>query len=149
MRSVLALLVLLLAATPSFAISDPAEMLANPAQEARAEAIGERLRCLVCQNESIEESQADLARDLRRVVRQRVAAGDTDRQVVAWMVARYGQFVLLRPRFNAATGLLWCSPVLALLAGGGIVWLSRRRQGAPPPPLSAAERAKLVELTRS
>jgi cytochrome c-type biogenesis protein CcmH len=149
MRSVLALLVLLLAATPSFAISDPAEMLANPAQEARAEAIGERLRCLVCQNESIEESQADLARDLRRVVRQRVAAGDTDRQVVAWMVARYGQFVLLRPRFNAATGLLWCSPVLALLAGGGIVWLSRRRQGAPPPPLSAAERAKLAELTRS
>jgi cytochrome c-type biogenesis protein CcmH len=148
MRSVLALLVLLLAATPSFAISDPAEMLANPAQEARAEAIGERLRCLVCQNESIEESQADLARDLRRVVRQRVAAGDTDRQVVAWMVARYGQFVLLRPRFNAATGLLWGSPALALLAAGGIVWLSRRRQAPPPAPLSEAERTKLAELTR-
>ncbi len=85
----------MLLALPARAISDPAEMLANPAQEARAEQIGRQLRCLVCQNESIEDSGADLARDLRGIVRQRVAAGDTDSQITAWMVARYGEFVRL------------------------------------------------------
>jgi cytochrome c-type biogenesis protein CcmH len=89
----------------AWAISDPAEALPNPAAEARAVAIGRGLRCLVCQNESIEDSGADLARDLRAIVRQHVAAGETDRQVTEWVVARYGDFVRLRPPFNATTSL--------------------------------------------
>jgi cytochrome c-type biogenesis protein CcmH len=143
------LLMLLLGAAPAWAISDPAEMLPNPAQEARAEAIGHQLRCLVCQNESIEDSAADLARDLRHVVRQRVAAGDSDAQVIAWMVARYGNFVRLRPPLDPATLLLWGSPVIALLAGGGAAWLAARRRPPPLPDLTAEERARLAELTRT
>jgi cytochrome c-type biogenesis protein CcmH len=143
-------LVLLLAcAAPALAISDPAEMLANPAQEARAERIGQQLRCLVCQNESIEDSGADLAKDLRGIVRQRVVAGDSDKQIIAWMVARYGQFVRLRPPFDAVTALLWLSPVLALLAGLGFAWAGRRHSRPTiPAPLSEAERRRLAELTR-
>ena len=140
-----ALLALLLAG-PAQAISDPAEMLPNPAQEARAEQIGRQLRCLVCQNESIEDSGADLARDLRAIVRQRVAAGDTDGQVTAWMVARYGDFVRLRPPFNRLTALLWLSPVLVLVIGLGIVGYGRRARVAAPAPLSAAERARIEGL---
>ena len=120
-RLLVALVLPVLIAGPALAISDPAEMLPNPAQEARAEQIGRQLRCLVCQNESIEDSGADLARDLRTIVRQRVVAGDTDRQVTAWMVARYGDFVRLRPPFNAVTALLWLSPILALGIGLGLV----------------------------
>ncbi len=123
-------------------------MLRDPAQESRAEQIGSQLRCLVCQNESIEESGADLARDLRAIVRQRVSAGDTDPQIVAWMVARYGNFVRLRPPFNAVTALLWLSPVLAILAGLGFAWLGRRKRPAPPPPLTEHERGRLADLTR-
>ena len=132
----------------AYAISDPSEMLRDPAQEARAEQIGSQLRCLVCQNESIEESGADLARDLRAIVRQRVSAGDTDPQIVAWMVARYGNFVRLRPPFNAVTALLWLSPVLAILAGLGFAWAGRRKRPAPPPPLTEHERGRLTDLTR-
>ncbi len=143
------LAVLLLLTGPAFAISDPAEMLPNPAQEARAEAVGRQLRCLVCQNESIEDSGADLARDLRKIVRERVAAGDSDAQVIAWMVARYGDFVRLRPPFNAVTALLWLSPVLAVAIGLSLVLLGRRSRPTPAPPLSDAERARLAELTRS
>jgi cytochrome c-type biogenesis protein CcmH len=143
------LAVLLLLTGPAFAISDPAEMLPNPAQEARAEAVGRQLRCLVCQNESIEDSGADLARDLRKIVRERVAAGDSDAQVTAWMVARYGDFVRLRPPFNAVTALLWLSPVLAVAIGLGLVLLGRRTRPTPALPLSDAERARLAELTRS
>ena len=134
---------------PARALSDPAEMLHDPALEARAEQIGSQLRCLVCQNESIEDSGADLAKDLRAIVRQRVSAGDSDRQVVAWMVARYGNFVRLRPPFTPATLLLWLSPVLGLLAGVAGVLVVRRRQAATPPPapLTAAERVRLAELT--
>jgi cytochrome c-type biogenesis protein CcmH len=94
---------LLFAAVPAHAVSDPGELLPDRQQELRAEAIGHQLRCLVCQNESVEESNADLARDLRHIVRQRVVAGDSDRQVVNWMVERYGDFVRLRPPFNAVT----------------------------------------------
>ena len=130
----------------AFAISDPAEALANPQQEARAVAIGEQLRCLVCQNESIEDSGADLARDLRRIVRQQVAAGKTNQQVIDWLVARYGNFVRLRPPFEAGTILLWFSPVLALAGGIGIVLLARRTPTALPPPLSATERKRLRQL---
>ncbi len=136
-------------AGPALALSDPAEMLHDPAQEARAEQIGGQLRCLVCQNESIEDSGADLARDLRAIVRQRVVAGDSDRQVVDWMVARYGNFVRLRPPFIPLTVLLWLSPVFGLLAGVVGVMVARRQQARvpPPAPLSAAERARLAELT--
>ena len=119
----LASLALLLAGgSVAWAISDPAEALPDPRQEARAEAIGRQLRCLVCQNESIEDSGADLARDLRHIVRQRVAAGDSDAQVVDWVVARYGDFVRLRPPFEWQTVLLWGSPLLAL-AGSVLLYL--------------------------
>ena len=144
----LAGLTVLLLAGPAHAISDPAEMLQDPAQEQRAEQIGRQLRCLVCQNESIEDSGADLARDLRGIVRQRVAAGDSNKQIVAWMVARYGDFVRLRPPFNVTTALLWLSPVLAVLAGLGAALLGRRTRAAAPAPLSEAERARLAQLTR-
>ncbi len=145
---VLALLLALIPALsgPALAVDSPREMLPNPAQEARAEAIGQQLRCLVCQNESIEDSGADLARDLRKIVRQRVAAGDSDQQVVAWMVARYGDFVRLKPPFDAATLLLWGSPLLALAAGAIAVVATRRRPVAAPAPLTDEERRRLAEL---
>ncbi len=148
-RAGLTLLALLLLLTgPAYAISDPAEMLQNPAQEARAEAVGRQLRCLVCQNESIEDSGADLARDLRKIVRERVVAGDTDAQITAWMVARYGDFVRLRPPFNAVTALLWLSPLLAVAIGLGLALLGRRSRPTPATPLSDAEQARVAELTR-
>ena len=135
--------------TPALAISDPREMLPDPRLEARAEAVGSQLRCLVCQNESIEDSNADLAKDLRAIVRQRVAAGDTDGQIMAWMVARYGNFVRLRPPLSSATLLLWGTPVLALLAGAGAALLGRRATlSTSPAPLTAAEQARLAELSR-
>ena len=143
------LVLLLLIATPAFAVSNPAEMMPNPAQEERAEAIGHQLRCMVCQNESVEESEADLARDLRRIIRTRVAAGDSDQQVMDWMVQRYGDFIRLRPPFNPLTIVLWLSPVIAVAHGAGAVLLSRRRRAEPPPPLSDAERRRLADLLKS
>jgi cytochrome c-type biogenesis protein CcmH len=142
-----ALFILLLLAAPAWAISDPAEMLPDPAQEARAEAVGRQLRCLVCQNESIEDSNADLAKDLRRLVRTRIAAGATDAEAVDWLVARYGDFVRLRPPVNAVTALLWGSPLLAVGAGLGAVLLARRRRPVAAAPLTAAERTRLAKLT--
>ena len=136
-------------AGPAYAVSDPAEMLKNPAQEQRAELVGKQLRCLVCQNESIEDSGADLARDLRAIVRQRVAAGDSNKQIIAWMVARYGDFVRLRPPFNALTALLWLSPVLAVGVGLALALAGRPRKPTGPAPLTDAERARLADLTRS
>jgi cytochrome c-type biogenesis protein CcmH len=133
-------------AGPALAISDPAEMLRDPVQETRAEEIGHQLRCLVCQNESIEDSGADLARDLRAIVRQRVSAGDSDAQVTAWMVARYGDFVRLRPPFTVLTALLWLSPILAVAIGVGAVVIGRRRAVAAAAPLTASEAARLAEL---
>ncbi len=136
----------LLTASPAGAISDPREMLANPQQETRAEQIGSQLRCLVCQNESIEDSNAALAHDLRAIVRQRVSAGDTDSQIMAWMVARYGNFVRLKPPLSLATALLWFTPLLALLAGAAAAMLGRRRVQEAPQPLSEAESARLAEI---
>ncbi len=129
-----------------FAVDDPQEMLANPAQEARAEAIGAQLRCLVCQNESIEDSGADLARDLRHVVRVHVAAGESNRQIIAWMVQRYGNFIRLRPPLTAVTLLLWAMPILALAVGAftaTAAWRGRRTVAAP---LSDAEQKRLSDL---
>ncbi|MBV9735601.1 MAG: cytochrome c-type biogenesis protein CcmH [Acidisphaera sp.] len=144
MKALLVALALLLAA-PAWAVSDPAETLPNRAQEHRAERIGSQLRCLVCQNESIEDSEADLARDLRRIVRQHVAAGHSDRQVIAWMVSRYGDFVRLRPPFEPLTFLLWFSPVLALGVAAAAVFGGRRGRN-PVPPLTDAEWATLATL---
>jgi cytochrome c-type biogenesis protein CcmH len=149
MRVVAVLLVAQLLAVPAFAVSDPAELMADRTEEQRAEAIGHQLRCLVCQNESVEESNADLARDLRRIIRERVAAGDSNRQVIDWMVARYGDFVRLRPPLNATTLVLWAAPLLALLAGASAALLARRRRPAEPPPLSEAERQRLTDLLKS
>jgi len=133
-------------AGPAWAVSDPREMLANPVLEHRAEAIGEQLRCLVCQNESIEQSDADLARDLRRIIRQRVVAGQSNQQIIAWMTARYGDFIRLRPPLEARTLALWGAPVIALGIGGAVVLLACRRRPGAPPPLSAAERQRLMQL---
>ena len=141
--------VLLLLASPAYAVSDPAEMLPNPVLEARAEQVGHQLRCLVCQNESIEDSNADLAKDLRAKVRARIAAGDSDDAATSWVVARYGDFVRLRPPFTAATAVLWASPVLAVLAGLGFALMARRRAPVPLAPLTEAERHRLDTLTRT
>ena len=138
-----------LLASPALAVSDPGEMLPDRTQEQRAEALGHQLRCLVCQNESIEESNADLARDLRRIIRQRIVAGDSDRQVIDWMVQRYGDFVRLRPPFNVTTVLLWGAPGIAVLGGIAAAVIARRRRPAPPAPLTDAERQRLADLLNS
>ena len=143
------LFALLVVAGPAWALSDPAEQLPDPAQEQRARALGRELRCLVCQNQSIEDSDAELARDLRRIVREQVAAGRSDGQVMAFLHDRYGDFVLLRPPVNAGTALLWATPVLALGAGALLVLGLRRRRAAPAAAaLTPAEQARLAELDR-
>src|SRR6201990_1148892 len=129
MRGVLVAIMLSLSALPAFAVQ-PDEMLKNPALEGRARALSKELRCMVCQNQSIDDSDAPLARDLRLLVRERISAGDSDGQVIDFLVARYGEFVLLKPRFNQHTVLLWLLPPLALMAGGVALWIysSRRRR---------------------
>lgn len=142
---------ILLAPVLVLAVDDPSEMLPDPKQEARAEAIGSQLRCLVCQNESIEDSGAGLARDLRKVVREHVAKGETDKQIMDWMVDRYGNFIRLSPPLSIGTLLLWSMPVLALLLGLATAFFAyRRRAAAPaaPPPLSDDEKARLAKLTK-
>jgi cytochrome c-type biogenesis protein CcmH len=143
----LALAILVIAgpqgAAPAFAVT-PDEVLSDPALEARARQLSTGLRCLVCQNQSIDDSNADLAKDLRLLVRERLVAGDTDDEVIDYLVSRYGEFVLLKPRLSAHTLLLWLTPLLVLLAGGWMVvgGLRRRRQPEPAP-LSATEEAEL------
>ncbi|TPM37462.1 cytochrome c-type biogenesis protein [Mesorhizobium sp. B2-3-4] len=125
----------------------PDEMLADPALEARARALSEGLRCMVCQNQSIDESDADLARDLRILVRQRLVAGDSDQQVMDYVVSRYGEFVLLKPRFDLRNALLWGTPVLLLLAGGVFIALNARSRRHPATAaLSAEEQAALDKM---
>src|SRR5271170_5407389 len=130
----------------------PDEMLADPALEARARAVSKELRCMVCQNQSIDDSDAPLAHDLRVLVRERLKAGDSDAQVMNFLVARYGEFVLLRPPFAWHTAALWGLPPAALLAGlATIVFVIRRRRNAPPAAaanLTAAVEARLSELLR-
>jgi cytochrome c-type biogenesis protein CcmH len=130
-------------------IVDP-DRLKDPAQEARAQTIMEELRCLVCQNESIAESNADLAADLRQIVRQRVRAGDTDAQIRAFMVARYGDWILLKPPFKPLTYALWIAPFAFVGLGGlGIVfYFRRRREDSAPEPLSEQEEAELEALLK-
>lgn len=149
----LRLLAVLLLLTPASVMAQQIEdRLADPAQETRARELSRELRCLVCQNQSIEDSNAPLARDLRRIVRERVVAGDSDRAVQDYLVQRYGEWVLLKPRFNAQTLLLWLGPVLLLMLGGGIVLALYRRQAkAPvsvPVALDAEEQSRLDALLR-
>jgi cytochrome c-type biogenesis protein CcmH len=148
-RRLLALPLLLAAAGPTLAATSPDEMLADPVLEARARDLGRELRCLVCQNQSIDDSNADLAKDLRRLVRERLAAGDSDAEIKEFLVARYGDFVLLEPPFRPSTWLLWLGPALAAVAGGAAIAVFMRRRRATTAdavPLSPAERARLDEL---
>jgi cytochrome c-type biogenesis protein CcmH len=140
-------------AAPAAHAVQPDEIMADPAKEARARDLSRELRCMVCQNQSIDDSEAPLARDLRLLVRERIAAGDSDNQVMDFLVARYGEFVLLKPRFNPHTLLLWLVPPLALLGGGFALWhYSRRREqssGASEDStakLTAEEQARLEQL---
>jgi cytochrome c-type biogenesis protein CcmH len=139
-------------ATAAHAVQ-PDEIMSDPAKEARARDLSRELRCMVCQNQSIDDSEAPLARDLRILVRERIAAGDTDAQVIDFLVARYGEFVLLKPRLNSHTWLLWCLTPLALAAGGIALWMQVRRRSragaeldAEPSSLTAEEEARINRL---
>jgi cytochrome c-type biogenesis protein CcmH len=131
----------------------PDEIMADPVKESRARDLSRELRCMVCQNQSIDDSEAPLARDLRLLVRERIAAGDGDAQVIDFLVARYGEFVLLKPRLNSHTWLLWLLPPLALAGGGLALWTQNRRRSRSRVAddqslfkLSADEEARLERL---
>ena len=138
-------------ASPVWSVQ-PDEVMRNPAQEARARALSRELRCMVCQNQSIDDSDAPLARDLRVLVREKIAAGQTDQQVIDFLVSRYGEFVLLKPRVEGQTLLLWLIPPLALFGGGAALWFYQRRRrndsplDAPALQLTAEEEARLEKL---
>ena len=121
----------------------PDEIMSDPAKEARARDLSRELRCMVCQNQSIDDSEAPLARDLRLLVRERIAAGDSDAQVIDFLVARYGEFVLLKPRLNPHTLLLWLLPPLALAGGGFALWAHSRRRSRS----AGVEDQSLFQLT--
>ena len=145
---VLAAFSVLIAAMPALAVQ-PDEILKDPALEARARALSRELRCMVCQNQSIDDSDAPLARDLRILVRERLTAGDSDRAVLDYLTARYGDFVLLKPRFAWHTALLWLLPVLLLGAGIAVVAVAARRASrrrSEQAGLSAAERERVEKL---
>jgi len=142
----LAALLFLMWTVPAIAVQ-PDEQLADPVLEERAREISAGLRCLVCQNQSIDDSDAPLARDLRLLVRERLEAGDSDESVREYLVARYGDFILLRPRFEASTLILWLTPVMVLLAGGLLLFSARRKPPAPVARLSAGEEERLAKLT--
>jgi cytochrome c-type biogenesis protein CcmH len=151
MRRILgsALLALALLAAPAAHAVQPDEVMSDTAKEQRARALSRELRCMVCQNQSIDDSDAPLARDLRLLVRERLAAGDSDNQVLDFLVARYGQFVLLKPRFERQTLLLWLLPPVLLLGGGLALWWQVRRRGQRAevtPKLTAEEEARLAAL---
>jgi cytochrome c-type biogenesis protein CcmH len=152
MRRVFLLVFALLLSTPAFswAAVQPDEMLQNQVLEARARALSQQLRCMVCQNESIDESDAPLAHDLRVLVRERLQAGDSDAQVLDFLVARYGEFVLLKPRLSWRTAILWGLPPGLLLCGITLlVVAATRRRGRvqePVPNLTSAEQARLKKI---
>jgi cytochrome c-type biogenesis protein CcmH len=146
--ALIALLVALVAPAAALAV-EPDEMLKDPVLEARARQLSEGLRCLVCQNQSIDDSNAPLAHDLRVLVRERLTMGDSDNQVIDFIVSRYGEFVLLKPRFELQTLLLWALPPVALLAGlAALLMKARRRQAAnlQAPSLTTAEQQRIATL---
>lgn len=144
MRRLLLAFAFLLTAFPAFAVN-PDEVLADPALEARARTLSSQLRCMVCQNQSIDDSNAELARDLRLLVRERLKNGDSDQAVIDYVVSRYGEFVLLNPRLRGETLLLWGAPIVLFLAGATAMILFVRRRGGKPTgtPLSDIEKAEL------
>jgi len=150
LRGLMLLISLLVPLLPSFAV-EPNEQLKNPALEARARQLSSGLRCLVCQNETIDESNASLAHDIRVLLRERLTAGDTDAQAVKAIVDRYGDFVLLNPPVRPATYVLWFGPLVILLGGlfGGAIWLRRRNAAIEVAvPLSPDERRRLDTIMR-
>ncbi len=159
MRKLIAILFVLLmaaVAAPAAYAVQPDEIMSDPAKEARARDLSRELRCMVCQNQSIDDSEAPLARDLRLLVRERIAAGDSDAQVLDFLVARYGEFVLLKPRLEPRTYLLWLLSPLALAGGGFALWMHNRRRtksaAAEDPSLrqlTADEEARLEQLIAS
>jgi len=142
----------MLLASPAARAVQPDEIMADPVKEARARDLSRELRCMVCQNQSIDDSEAPLARDLRLLVRERLAAGDSDSQVMDFLVARYGEFVLLKPRLERHTLLLWLLTPLALGGGGLALWLHHRRRSRdtvlddPAPRLTPEEEARIARL---
>ena len=149
----IAIVIVLIAAAPAFAVQ-PDEILQDPTLELRARTLSRELRCMVCQNQSIDDSDAPLARDLRVLVRERLQAGDSDGQVLDFLVTRYGEFVLLKPRLSWHTALLWALPAGLLIAGAiGLVLLARRRKlnglAADPGSLTPAEQARLASIAMS
>ncbi|HEY2211097.1 MAG TPA: cytochrome c-type biogenesis protein [Bradyrhizobium sp.] len=137
-----ALLVVVTGSWAAYAVQ-PDEIMSDPVNESRARDLSRELRCMVCQNQSIDDSEAPLARDLRLLVRERIAAGDSDAQVIDFLVERYGEFVLLKPRFNPHTLLLWLLPPLALAGGGLALWVHGRRRAKS----AIAEDPSLFKLT--
>ncbi|MBS3650783.1 cytochrome c-type biogenesis protein CcmH [Pseudaminobacter sp. 19-2017] len=140
-----AILLSVIAAGPAFAVQ-PDEVLADPVLESRARTLSAELRCMVCQNQSIDDSDADLAKDLRVLVRERLIAGDTDEQVLDFIVSRYGEFVLLKPRLSARNALLWGAPVVLLIGGAllAVFTVRARRRGAER--LSDEEQARIAKI---
>jgi cytochrome c-type biogenesis protein CcmH len=139
-------LILMLAASPVLAVQ-PGEQLSDPALELRARALSTQLRCVVCQNQTIDDSDAELAHDLRVLLRQRLQAGDSDRQALAFIANRYGDYVLLKPPFKGETLLLWLGPLLVLAAGaGGVAFYLRRRRDEGAAVFTPSEQARLNRL---
>jgi len=156
MRRLLVVALLALLAVPTAIAVEPDEIISDPPLEARARALSKELRCMVCQNQSIDDSEAPLARDLRVLVRERLQMGESDQQVIDFLVARYGEFVLLRPRFSWHTALLWLGPVTILIIGAcGVLVLARRYRAkfdhaaANQEGLTAAEAARVSEILRA
>ena len=149
MKALVLSALLALSAAPALAVQ-PAEILSDPALEARARALSKGLRCLVCQNENIDDSNAQLAKDLRVLLRERLVAGDTDEAAVQYLVDRYGEYVLLNPRATGSNIALWLAGPAMLLLGGGIALVALRRRATAPTAadLSEAERARLAELLK-
>ncbi|HTO30817.1 MAG TPA: cytochrome c-type biogenesis protein [Pararhizobium sp.] len=144
-RRLVFVLFLMISAWPAFAVN-PDEVLADPALEARARALSAQLRCMVCQNQSIDDSNAELAKDLRLLVRERITDGDSDAAVIDYVVSRYGEFVLLKPRFETKTFILWGAPIILLLAGAAAMLTAVRRRsgGATGTPLTEEEKVRLA-----
>jgi cytochrome c-type biogenesis protein CcmH len=149
MHRLLMILVLLVFQLAPCRAVEPDEILPDSVLESRARSLSAGFRCLVCQNQSIDDSDAPLARDLRLLIRERLNAGDTDREIKSYVVSRYGDFVLLKPPFKAQTLLLWISPFLLLLAGTLIIFFRGRASPASDRPLTESEKQRLLDLTEN